>query len=201
MPLHVSRRALAALTAAVLCWPALAAAQLPVAAAPASNMGGGTVTEANYRLAARFAPYKMRRLVYSTGVTPRWIKGTERFWYEWETAQGKRFMIVDPVAGTKRPLFDNDRIAAELTRLTKDPWDGRHLPIRAIRFTGVNTLEFEVESSQDAAAASEEEGMALPVRRDHADAHRDPRLAGAGQSSELGERLARRADRRVCAAA
>lgn len=146
MPQLVLRRTLAALAFAALLAPATTTAQLPVAAAPAA---GRAVTEANYRLAARFAPYKMRSLVYSLGVTPRWIKGSERFWYEWESAEGKRFMIVDPVAGTKKQLFDNDRIAAELTRITKDPWDGRHLPIRAIRFIDAGTLEFEVLSSQD----------------------------------------------------
>ena len=138
------RTATLAVGAALLAGAALA--QLPL---PATRAATGPVTEANYRLAARFAPYRMRKLVYSTGVTPRWIKGSERFWYEWETAQGKRFMIVDPVAGTKKQLFDNDRIAAELTRITKDPWDGKHLPIRAVRFIDANTLEFEVESSQD----------------------------------------------------
>lgn len=141
MPQSAVRRALAALAFAALLSPAATTAQLPVAATPAA---GSTVTQANYRLAARFAPYKMRSLVYSLGVTPRWIKGSERFWYEWETAEGKRFMIVDPIAGTKKLLFDNDRIAAELTRITKDPWDGRHLPIRAIRFIDAGTLEFEV---------------------------------------------------------
>jgi len=110
---------------------------------------GQSVTGANYRLAARFAPYKMRRLVYSTSVAPRWIEGAERFWYEWESAAGKRFYLVDPAAGTKRQLFDNDRLAAELTRITKDPWDGQHLPIRQIKFLDGNTLQFEVESSQD----------------------------------------------------
>jgi dipeptidyl aminopeptidase/acylaminoacyl peptidase len=107
------------------------------------------VTTANTRLAARFAPYKMRRLVHSTSVSPRWIEGTERFWYEWETAAGKSFYLVDPAAGTKRQIFDNDRLAAELTRITRDPWDGQHLPIRRIKFLDGNTLQFEVESSQD----------------------------------------------------
>src|SRR5690606_3529265 len=51
--------------------------------------------------------------------------------------------------GTKRQIFDNDRIAAELTRITRDPWDGQHLPIRNIRFIDANTLRFEVQSSQD----------------------------------------------------
>ncbi|MYE33998.1 MAG: prolyl oligopeptidase family serine peptidase [Gemmatimonadales bacterium] len=104
---------------------------------------------ANYRLAARFAPYKIQDLVYSTSVDPQWIEGSESFWYEWETSDGSFYQIVDPVAGTKRQIFDNDRIAAELTRITRDPWDGQHLPIRAIRFIDANTLQFEVESSQD----------------------------------------------------
>ena len=103
----------------------------------------------NYTLAARIAPYKIQELVYSTSVTPRWIEGGERFWYEWETSDGKFFYIVDPVVGTKRQLFDRDRIAAELTRITRDPWDAQHLPIREIKFLDQNTLQFEVESSQD----------------------------------------------------
>ena len=115
----------------------------------ATAPSGNAVTTANYRLAARFAPYKMRKLIYSTSLSPRWIKGSERFWYEWETSAGKRFMIVDPATASKRQLFDNDRIAAELTRITKDPWDGQHLPIRSIKFLDANTLQFEVESSQD----------------------------------------------------
>jgi dipeptidyl aminopeptidase/acylaminoacyl peptidase len=128
----------------------LAVAVCAIAAPLGAQSGTGqAVTNANYRLAARFAPYKMRRLVYSTSVAPRWIEGTERFWYEWETSAGKLFYIVDPVAGTKRQVFDNDRLAAELTRITQDPWDGQHLPIRRIKFLDGNTLQFEVESSQD----------------------------------------------------
>ena len=117
------------------------------------------VTTANYQLAARFAPYQLNRLTYSTTLSPHWIEGGDRFWYEWETSNGKSFFLVDPARGTKTPIFDNDRIAAELTRLTKDPWDGRHLPIRGIKFvnTKENTLQFEVESSQDEERAEAEE--------------------------------------------
>ena len=104
---------------------------------------------ANYELAARFAPYKIREMVGSTRVQPRWIEDTDRFWYEWETSEGKRFFLVDPARGAKTEIFDNDRIAAELTRITRDPWDGKHLPIRAIRFVDDNVLHFDVTSSQD----------------------------------------------------
>ncbi|MCH8959794.1 MAG: S9 family peptidase, partial [Bacteroidetes bacterium] len=117
----------------------------------------GQATTANYALAARFAPYKIQQLIYSTSVSPRWIEGSERFWYEWETSDGTFFYLVDPVQGAKRQLFDNDRIAAELTRITLDPWDGKHLPIRSIRFIDENTLQFEVESSQDEEQEEDEE--------------------------------------------
>lgn len=111
--------------------------------------GDARATTANYRLAARFAPYKIQDIVYSTSVDPRWIEGSERFWYEWKTADGSFYYIVDPTSGSKRQIFDRDRIAAELTRITKDPWDAQHLPIRKIKFIDANTLQFEVESSQD----------------------------------------------------
>ncbi|HIC13888.1 MAG TPA: hypothetical protein EYO83_01995, partial [Gemmatimonadetes bacterium] len=122
----------------------------------ASNVVGGSGS-ANFDLAARFAPYKIQEMVHSTTVSPSWIEGSERFWYEWENSDGTFYNIVDPVRGTKSQLFDNDRIAAELTRITLDPWDGQHLPIRNIRFIDENTLQFDVESSQDEDIDEEEE--------------------------------------------
>mgnify|MGYP001567854046 FL=1 len=105
--------------------------------------------KANYQLAGRFAPYKIKKLMYSTSINPKWIEGTENFWYEWETSEGKTFYVVDPVRDKKEQIFDNDKIAAELTRITRDPWDAKHLPIKKIKFIDENTLQFEVKSSQD----------------------------------------------------
>jgi len=104
---------------------------------------------ANYDLAARWAPYKLQSLLHTTMVNPRWIEGGEKFWYDWEDTNGKTYYIVDPTAGSKRAVFDNDRIAAELTRITQDPYDGQHLPITSIRFIDENTIQFDVTSSQD----------------------------------------------------
>ena len=112
---------------------------------------------ANYELAARFAPYKVRELVHSTRVAQRWIEDTDRFWYQWESSEGTHYYLVDPGRGTRTEIFDNDRIAAELTRITRDPWDARHLPIRNIRFLSAGTLQFEVESSRDEEIEEDEE--------------------------------------------
>jgi len=112
---------------------------------------------ANFDLAARFAPYKFTDMVHSTTVAPSWIEGGERFWYQWENSDGTFYYLVDPVRGTKTQLFDNDRMAAELTRITLDPWDGQHLPIRSIRFISNDVFQFEVESSQDEETEDEED--------------------------------------------
>ncbi len=139
-------------------WLCLAAAVgFATAPVPAAAQGSSRARTPNYRLAGRFAPYKIRDLIHSTSVAPQWIEETDRFWYQWETSDGKTFYIVDPAAGTKREIFDNDRIAAELTRITRDPYDGQHLPIQTIRFIDDNTIQFDVTSSQDDLEAEEEE--------------------------------------------
>jgi len=63
-----------ALTTAILAAVALSTPSLSAQVA-----GHGS---ANYELAARFAPYRIRDLVKSTAVSPRWIEHGDRFWYE-----------------------------------------------------------------------------------------------------------------------
>lgn len=92
------------------------------------------VTRANYQLAQRFSPDNLKKMVFSTFVDPHWLKHSEGFWYVWETSQGKNWYLVDPVKRTKRPLWDNNRMAAEITLLTRDPYDGQNLPINQIEF-------------------------------------------------------------------
>lgn len=122
----------------------------PAAALPLRAQEGNRVVTANYELAAKFTPAKMRKMVFSTAVEPRWLKQGDQFWYSYETTEGRFFYLVDPAKRTKTPLFDNVKMAAELTRLTKDPYDHQHLPIRTVRFVKDDkAIQFDVESSQD----------------------------------------------------
>jgi len=108
------------------------------------------IKKANYKLAARFTPAKMQKMVFSTSVDAHWLKYSDRFWYSYETSEGKIFYIVDAVRKTKRPIFDNVKMAAELTLITKDPYDAKHLPIDRIKFVKQDrAIQFEVESSQE----------------------------------------------------
>ena len=108
------------------------------------------VTKANYALAARFSPKKVDKLIFSTSVDPHFLKKSERFWYMYETTEGKKWYIVDPIKAEKKLLFDNADLAAKITRIVKDPFDAQHLAIDSMRFIrDENWIQFEVKSTQE----------------------------------------------------
>lgn len=115
------------------------------------------IEKANYKLAARFTSAKMRKMVFSTSVDAHWLKHSDWFWYTYETSEGKTFYIADPGRKTKRPIFDNVKMAAMLTTITKDPYDAKHLPIERIKFIKEDrAIQFEVESSKEEEVVEEE---------------------------------------------
>jgi len=104
--------------------------------------------KANYDLAARFSPKKLDKMIFSLSVDPHWLKLSNKFWYTYETSEGKQWVIVDPVKNEKKSMFDKDQIAAALTRIIKDPFDAQHLPIDSLKFIkDENWIQFEVKSS------------------------------------------------------
>lgn len=130
------------LTAAALFYMQ-AQAQAPVAATTQPVKG-------NYQLAARFSAQKIRKMVFSTSVDAHWLKGSDRFWYMYETSNGKNWYIVDPSSRSKKLLFDNAKLAASITQIVKDPFDGQHLPIENLKFTkDEKIIQFELKSTVD----------------------------------------------------
>ena len=104
--------------------------------------------KANYSLAARFSPKKLDKMIFSLAVDPHWLKQSNKFWYTYETSEGKQWTIVDPLKNEKKAMFNRDKLAAELTKIIKDPFDGQHLPIDSIKFIkDENWIQFEVKST------------------------------------------------------
>jgi len=102
----------------------------------------------NYLLASKFSPARLDKMVFSTSVDPHWLKKSNRFWYSYQTTEGRNWYIVDPVKAEKKPLFDNDKLAALLTGIIKDPIDGQHLEIDSLQFLDDETrIRFQVKSS------------------------------------------------------
>ena len=112
--------------------------------------------EPNYTLAARFVPSQVSKLVFDTDVTPHWFELSDRFWYSYETPEGVHYWMVDPVRRSKTPLFDNAKLAAQLSTLTNFPYDAQHLPIKNLKLVKKDTaLQFDVEVSKDAVIPNE----------------------------------------------
>ena len=106
--------------------------------------------KANYLLASKFSPTKLDKMVFSTSVDPHWLKRSNRFWYSYQTTEGRNWYIVDPVKPEKKFLFDKDKLAALLTSIIKDPIDGQHLELDSLQFIGDETMiRFQVKSSID----------------------------------------------------
>ena len=106
--------------------------------------------KANYQLASRFSPNKLKKMVYSTAVDPHWLKLSNRFWYVYETPNGKEWYVVDPAVKSKKKLFNSAALAAEITTIMRDPFDAQHLPIENLKFgKDEKSISFEMKSTID----------------------------------------------------
>ena len=113
--------------------------------------GQETERLSGYVQAERFTKEKLNTMLFSTSVDPHWFQKGNNFWYEYKTSNGKAWYVVDPVAKTKRSLFDLDDIAAQITEIVKDPFTAQQLPIQKLEAgEDGRTFTFQITSSQDA---------------------------------------------------
>ncbi|WP_034043165.1 S9 family peptidase [Wocania ichthyoenteri] len=103
----------------------------------------------NYRLASKFSPTNIGKLVHSTSVRPNWLKNGNRFWYQYKTTDGSNYYIVDADKRSRTKLFDNAKMAKWLSEITKDPYDAKHLPRFNFKFVKNETaIRFRVTSKE-----------------------------------------------------
>ena len=111
----------------------------------------------NYRQAAKYSPKNLAKLVHSTSVSPHWLKKGNRFWYQYKTSDGANYYLVDADRKTRTTLFDNVKMAKWLTEITKDPYDGQHLPRFSFKFNEAETaIRFRVTSTEEVIAKEDE---------------------------------------------
>lgn len=102
-----------------------------------------------YTQARRFTAEKLKTMLFSTSVDPHWTPKGDRFWYSYKTGEGTTWYLVDAATRTKRPLFNQVELAAQLTEIVKDPYIAEQLPIQSLRATEDGNFTFRVISSQD----------------------------------------------------
>jgi dipeptidyl-peptidase 4 len=87
-------------------------------------------------------PARPGELVIGDKIKPQWIDRGARFWYAVSNGTGKRFVLVDPTAGTREPALDHARLAAALASTSGQQVDLEALPFMAIELAG-NAVEFD----------------------------------------------------------
>jgi len=141
----VGRGAWAVLCVAGLCLSA--GAVLPLGAQTPGTQSEGTseqVLRERYAHAARIQGAFARPLILNRSVSPNWINGTDVFWYERETAQGKRFMRVDVAQGTRGEAFDHASLASALAQAAGKQVAADVLPLSNLSFSrDLAHIEFE----------------------------------------------------------
>ncbi len=146
-----------------------AASALALSFSPASALASdpGQKQDNPLELAERFSGTKLNNMLFSTTVDPHWFQQGDRFWYSYKTADGTKWYVVDPARRSKTPLFDNDKLAAELTTIVHDPFIGANLPIENLEAEPDGyTFTFEVTSSQDAKPKKDAEGKEKKPKKD-----------------------------------
>jgi hypothetical protein len=117
-------------------------------AQPQQQRAPRKVTKANYELASRFSQKRVGQLVYSTRITPNWFANSDRFWYSWKTAEGTKYYLVDPATGKKSEIFDMDKLAMQITEITRDPYDAQHLPLQ-LQLKEDKYFQFDITSKTE----------------------------------------------------
>ena len=108
-------------------------------------------TTNRYELAERFTASKLQNMLFSTTVDPHYFKSGEKFWYSYKTSNGTKWWVVDPATRKREPLFDQVKLASQLSEIMHDPFIAEQLPIRNLDVEeNGHTFTFEVVSSQDA---------------------------------------------------
>jgi len=103
--------------------------------------------KANFELAERFTTQKMEKMAGDLGVRANWLEYQDRFWYEFETSEGKNWFYVNAENGNKRLLFDQEDLAAQLAELFNKPFNSKDLPLKEFDFDEDKDLfTFHVDS-------------------------------------------------------
>ena len=103
--------------------------------------------KANYEQAQRFTTQRMEKMSSDLEVDPEWIEDQNRFWYSYETAEGKNWYFVDAEEADKRPLFDQDEMASKLANIFNKPFNSKDLPLKDFEYnTKDQIFTFHVDS-------------------------------------------------------
>src|SRR5262245_55939670 len=98
---------------------ALRVAGLLTLVAVGSAAAQDRVVKANWELSNKFSAANLRSKVFTSAVNPRWLGQSDSLCYNWKDHTGSTFFLVVPTTKLKKSLFDQVKLAAQLSDLSK----------------------------------------------------------------------------------
>lgn len=109
--------------------------------------GLGYSQKADFKTSEKFSSSNLRKKIGSTSVRSVWLKDSEKFWYSYKTSDGNKWWFVDPSKKSKTPLFDNNYLSGELSKILHKPFNRLNLPLKNLKFEDDNkSFKFEIDS-------------------------------------------------------
>src|SRR5262245_21901285 len=97
--------------------------------APCAAWPQGTL--ADYQRAQRLQA-ETRGMVVNIPGPANWIGSTSHFWYAKSVKGGSEFVLVDAAAGTRKPAFDHEKLAAAISAASGAKYTGLTLPFAPV---------------------------------------------------------------------
>jgi dipeptidyl-peptidase 4 len=105
--------------------------------------------KANWELAETFSAANLRSRLYTNSVSPHWLGQSDSLCYDWKDHNGSTFFLVVPTTKMKKPLFDQVKMASQLSDLSHHAHDAQNLPFTSITFSkDRKTFTFNADSSK-----------------------------------------------------
>jgi hypothetical protein len=98
------------------------------------------LTAKDYAHAESFLSYKTAPLIDNETVRPNWLPG-DSFWYRNLNSAGSEFILVNPATKTVSAAFDQQKLAAALSKATGNKYEALMLPFQTFTFAAGGTCK------------------------------------------------------------
>src|SRR4051812_16452462 len=92
------------------------------------------LTTKDYQQAESMLSYNVQKYVDHSPAAPSWLPG-DRFWYRTLTPEGSEFILVDAAKGKRVAAFDQQKLAAAISKATGKQVNASMMPFTFFNFS------------------------------------------------------------------
>ncbi|MFA9370867.1 MAG: DPP IV N-terminal domain-containing protein [Labilibaculum antarcticum] len=101
----------------------------------------------DYQEAEKWLYNNSRAKIYNAEIQANWIGQGDSLWYTTKTRKGKEYFLVNVNQKQKTPLFNHEKLAAQITKALNKEYKAYDLNLTHIKLKGKDTLNFALDTS------------------------------------------------------